>query len=64
MKFVHIADLHLDMPFVSLKGNKELIKKKKLEQRFAFKKVIDYIKENNVDVLFLSGDLFEQKYVT
>ena len=28
-----------------------------------FKKVIQYIKENNVDFLFISGDLYEQKYI-
>jgi len=64
MKFVHIADMHLDMPFVSLRGNKELIKKKKMEQRFVFQKVINYINENKIDILFASGDLFEQKFVT
>ncbi len=63
MKFVHIADMHLDMPFISIKGNKELLKHKKLEQRFVFQKVIDYCKENNIELLFISGDLFEQKFV-
>ena len=64
MKFVHIADLHLDRPFVSLNGNKELSKKRKLEQKINKKKVIDYIKENKVELLFIAGDLFEQKFVT
>ncbi len=64
MKFVHIADLHLDRPFVSFKGNKDLSKKRRIEQKFAFKKVIDYIKKEKVELLFVSGDLFEQKYVT
>lgn len=63
MKFVHIADTHFDMPFVQLKGKKNLIKKKRLEQKFAFSKVIEYIKENDVELLFFSGDLFDQKYV-
>ena len=63
MKFVHIADTHFDMPFVSLKGNKDLIKKKRLEQRYVFKKVIEYCKENNIELLFISGDLYEHKYV-
>ncbi len=64
MTFIHIADVHLDMPFVSLKGNKKLIKKKKLEQRFVFQKVINYAIENNTDFLFIAGDIFEHKYVT
>ena len=63
MRFVHIADLHLDMPQIRLKGNKELSKKRKLEQKLALKRVIDYIKQNDVKMLFIAGDLFEQKYV-
>lgn len=63
MKFVHIADTHFDMPFVQLKGKKSLIKKKQIEQRFAFTRVIDYIKENNIDFLLFSGDVFELKSV-
>ena len=27
MKFIHIADLHLDTPLVSLRNNRDLIKK-------------------------------------
>ncbi len=64
MKFVHIADMHLDMPYVSLKGNQNLINQKKLEQRTVFTQVINYCKENNIELLFISGDLFEQKFVT
>ena len=63
MKFVHIADLHIDMPQIRLMGNKELSKRRKMEQKMAFKKVIEYIKENDVKLLLISGDLFEQKYV-
>ena len=63
MKFIHIADLHLDMPQIRLRGNKELSRKRKLEQKLALKKVVDYIKDNKVELFFISGDLFEQKYV-
>lgn len=63
MKFVHIADVHLDMPFTSLKNNKELVKRRRLEQKFAFKKVIDIVKEEGAEVLFIAGDLFEDKFV-
>lgn len=47
MKFVHLADVHLDMPFTSLRNNKELAKRRRLEQKFIFRKVIDLIKELN-----------------
>lgn len=63
MKFVHIADMHFDTPFTSLNSRENLGEKRRLEQRNAFKKVIDYIKENDVEYLFIAGDLYEQEYV-
>lgn len=63
MKFVHIADMHFDSPFVNLSDKGNLGDFRRLEQRKVFKKVIEYIKENNIKYLFISGDLYEQKYV-
>ena len=63
MKFVHIADTHLDSPFVKLSDKNILGDLRRLEQRKALKKVIEYIKENNIKYLFISGDLYENKYV-
>ena len=63
MKFVHIADIHFDSPFVKLSDKDILGDLRRLEQRKALKKVIDYIKENNIKYLFISGDLYENKYV-
>ena len=62
MKFVHIADIHFDMPFTVLNKN-DLAENRRLDQRKAFKKVIDYIKENNIEMLFITGDLYENEYV-
>ena len=63
MKFVHIADMHFDSPFVNLSDKDGLGDLRRLEQRKAFKKVIEYIKENDIKCLFISGDLYEQKYI-
>ena len=63
MKFVHIADMHFDSPFVNLSDKEGLGDLKRLEQRKIFKKIIEYIKENNIGYLFISGDLYEQKYI-
>ena len=63
MKFIHIADLHLDTPLVSLRNNRDLIKKRRTEQRQVFSDVINKIKVENIEYLFVSGDLFEQKFV-
>lgn len=63
MKFVHIADMHFDSPFVNLSDKDGLGDLRRLEQRKALKKVIEYIKENDIKYLFISGDLYEQKYI-
>lgn len=63
MKFIHIADLHFDTPFSTLKGDDFLIEKRKLEQRANLKKTIDYIKNKNIDYLFIAGDLYENEHV-
>lgn len=63
MKFVHIADCHLDCPFTSLSYRENLADSRRLEQRKVFKKVINYIKDNDVKYLFISGDLYENEYV-
>ena len=62
MKFVHIADIHFDVPFTTLEGRK-LAEKRRLEQREGFKKVVEYIKENHIPYLFICGDLYENEYV-
>lgn len=63
MKFIHIADMHFDSPFVNLSDKENLGDLRRLEQRKAFKKIIEFIKENDIKYLFISGDLYEQKYV-
>lgn len=62
MKFVHIADMHFDVPFTSL-HKKEFGIQRRLEQREILKKIIEYIKENQIDMLFICGDLYEHDYV-
>lgn len=61
MKFVHMADMHFDVPFSSL--NSTFGDMRRLEQRNAFRKVIEYVKKENIPYLFISGDLYEHEYV-
>lgn len=63
MKFVHIADMHFDSPFINLSDRETLGDLRRLEQRKAFKKVIEYIKQNNIKYLFIVGDLYDHKYI-
>ena len=48
MKFVHIADLHLDRPFINLSDRENYGEKRRLEQRKTLKKIIEYIKDNDI----------------
>lgn len=63
MKFVHIADMHFDSPFTGLSTIDNLGDRRRLEQRKVFKKIIDYIKQNKIEYLFIAGDLYEQEYI-
>ena len=63
MKFVHIADVHLDAPFKTISDRADIGVERRLEQRNALKKVIDYIKEKDIEYFFISGDLYDQEYV-
>ena len=63
MKFVHIADMHFDSPFTNLSTIDNFGDVRRLEQRRVLKQIIEYIKENNVEYLFIVGDFFEHDYV-
>lgn len=63
MRFIHIADMHFDIPFTSLNNKEDLGEKRRIEQRNAFKKIIEYIKNNHIEYLFIAGDLYEHDYV-
>jgi DNA repair exonuclease SbcCD nuclease subunit len=62
MNFVHIADMHFDIPFTTLSKN-DLGNTRRLDQREAFRKIIEYIKQNEIDYFFICGDLYEHEYV-
>ena len=63
MKFIHIADMHFDTPFSYLSSKGDFGKIRRMEQREVFRKIINYIKENNIDYLFIAGDLYEHNYI-
>lgn len=62
MNFVHIADMHFDIPFTTLNKN-DLGNQRRLDQREAFRKIIEYIKQNEIEYFFICGDLYEHEYV-
>ena len=65
MKFVHIADMHFDSPFVNLSEKDIMGDLRRLEQRKVFKKIIEYIKENNIKYFFIfSSCIINTSYFT
>lgn len=63
MKFVHIADMHIDTSFTSLTNKAGLGDVRRLDQRQAFNKIVNYIKEKDIPYLFISGDFYEHEYI-
>ncbi len=63
MRFVHIADMHFDTSFTTLTNKAGLGDIRRLDQRKAFNKVIEYIKANNIPYLFIAGDFYEHEYI-
>ncbi|GAB6169281.1 hypothetical protein JCM1393_17410 [Clostridium carnis] len=57
VKILQCGDMHFDTPFKDL--NKELSYFSKEELLEVFGKVIDLCKENSVDILLLTGDIFD-----
>ena len=63
MKFVHIADMHFDTSFTTLTNRANLGDVRRFDQRQAFNKIINYIKENKIPYLFIAGDFYEHEYI-
>ena len=63
MRFIHVADIHLDTPLVGLKNNRDIIKKRRAEQKQVIKDIVKKIKDEEIPVFIIAGDVFEQKFV-
>jgi len=64
VNFLHCADIHLDRPFVGLDFTVEKSKKRREELRECFSRVCGIAKEEEVDLVLIAGDLYENKYVS
>lgn len=63
MRFIHMADIHFDSPFTVLTDKRDFGTKRRLEQREAFRKAIEYISKEEIPYLFIAGDLYDQNYI-
>ena len=62
LKLLHLADVHLDSAFSSLDAKKAEIRKNEL--RDAFSSALRFASEKQVDLVIISGDLFDSENVT
>ena len=60
IKFVHIADLHLDSPFSGADLNER--RERRAELRKALVETISFCTENKTDILLVAGDLFDGEF--
>ncbi|WP_416354104.1 metallophosphoesterase family protein [Agrilactobacillus fermenti] len=60
MKFLHIADAHLDSPFIGLRKIDARIGQQLYQAPFeAFKQMVTYAIANQVDFIIIAGDTFD-----
>jgi metallophosphoesterase len=60
MKFVHLADIHLDMPFKLVGAMGE---KRRMMQLDILRQVAEYVNKNKIKYMFIAGDLYEHEYI-
>ncbi|HLR35586.1 MAG TPA: DNA repair exonuclease [Tissierellales bacterium] len=60
IKFIHTGDLHLGSQFKSASFHGTVGKNRRMELWETFKRIINRGKENSVDFLFITGDIFEE----
>lgn len=65
MKFIHTADLHLDMPFDGIKNDLEtptsLWQALKNAPYVSFQKIVDQAITKQIDFMLIAGDVFDSK---
>lgn len=60
MKFIHLADVHLDSPFLGLSFlPSDQFEQIKQSTENSFKKIVDYAIKQQVDLVLLAGDNFD-----
>ncbi len=58
MKIIHAADIHLGSPLSSIEDStKRTIRKNEILN--SFERLVEYAKENDIKIIMLSGDVFD-----
>ena len=62
LKFLHCGDIHLDTPFAGLPSDKS--EERRRELRASFMRLMEFVRERQIDYVLISGDLFETDFAT
>ena len=62
IRFLHCSDIHLDIPFTGISAEKSEERRRML--RASFVKMMQYIKDTNINIVLMSGDVFNNEYAT
>ena len=62
LKFLHCSDIHLDAPFFDVTPEKS--EERRRELRSTFMRLMEFVREKQIDYVLISGDLFDTKYAT
>ena len=62
LRFLHCSDIHLDIPFVGLSAEKS--EERRRMQRASFVKMMQYVRDTNINIVLMSGDVFNTEYAT
>ncbi len=64
ISFVHISDLHIGFKFKNATFSYEKGDDRRFDLLDSLVRVVNFVKENNVDFLFITGDAFESQYIS
>lgn len=62
LKFMHAADIHLDSAFAEFESDKAALRRSEL--RASFTALITFARVNNVELMLIAGDLFDDSLAT
>lgn len=62
IKLLHCSDIHLDAPVVGIPQDKA--EQRRREVRSTFMRMMEFVREREIDYVFICGDLFDSKYAT
>ncbi len=62
IKFLHFGDIHLDTPIKGI--SEEKINERRRAMHSSFLRLMGFIRDRGIDYALISGDLFDNEYVT